>query len=115
MFIPPPSPTPGWATGEVWRESTATLRRGMTKDPTVGLRNLRMDPGHGRRGRSPRSEELGGRRAGAAKPPRNTEPEGRGTRPRRAVGGAGERRQDLLLALGGGRGAEGSGHGVGGA
>src|SRR4051812_8536669 len=40
MFIPPPSPTPGCATGEVCMERTATLRTGMLGILGVSVVNL---------------------------------------------------------------------------
>src|SRR3712207_749464 len=40
MFIPPPSPTPGWATGEVCSERTATLRTGMQRILGAGRSGL---------------------------------------------------------------------------
>src|SRR3990170_3533390 len=40
MFIPPPSPTPGCATGDVCMERTARLRTGMTGILGAGLSRL---------------------------------------------------------------------------
>src|SRR5205085_5335031 len=105
MFIPPPSPTPGWDSGDVWREITARLRTGISStssSATAPTQSSSVDLGFGARpGILPSGRKTPGR-VGR-----------RGARLGAALEGVVDLDEDLLLALGDRRVAQDLGHDVG--